>query len=244
MDYIFEELCSRGPLIECQQYYNENKYKINKFQSAFDIAIANGNLSVIQWLYQICPNLTVGPRNEWAFGHACSRGYLDTVKWLYEMWPNINIRALNEYAFRDACYHGEVDMVKWLYSICPTINIQANNEDAFRFACYNEHLIIAKWLLEICPTINIHADNDDAFCIACYYNRLDIVRWLCKICPYHYEVNIKNGIIVDYKVRLEKDRKWDKRKTLIFASQIAPETITNLFWELPLEVNREICGYL
>jgi hypothetical protein len=116
---------------------------------------------VVQWLYEIKPNINISACNDYAFRFACSQGHLNVAQWLYEIKPYINISANNDETFRNTCLNGHLVIAQWLCQIKPDINISANNDEAFKYACILRHLYIAQWLCDLLPSkYHIETLND------------------------------------------------------------------------------------
>lgn len=165
---------------------NKN-WRINNIKKVFTYACKNGNLNIVEWLYNLGTEILIDDKS---FMYACENGHQEIAEWLYktssENGNKININAESECAFRQACRNGHFNIVKWLYNLSMTdsnskININVVSDFAFRYASCNGHLQIARWLYNLSKTndkIDIHAMNEDAFRFACCYGHRNTAEWL------------------------------------------------------------------
>lgn len=135
----FVTLCSRGDLLEAQQYlqlHPDIDISAND-EHAFRQACSNGHLEVAQWLIQISKergqDIDISARDELAFRWACVKGHLVVAKWLLQIKPDINISVKNDEIFRDVCSLKKLNVAQWLSSLKPEYEIV--NEDMPNWSC-------------------------------------------------------------------------------------------------------------
>lgn len=103
--------------------YNDDGYPYNAHSPIarwlFRAACIDGHLHIMQWLFQVKPDIDVSEKNEQAFHLACDFNHLHIAKWLLQVKPDINISALKDIAFRCACFEDRTEIAQWLYQIRP-----------------------------------------------------------------------------------------------------------------------------
>lgn len=210
-------------------------------ETPFILLCQQGKLDECKLYYQNHPNINIYKNDDYIFRTTCKHGQLDVAKWLYQTW--YNIQCINT-AFFDACSDGYLELARWLHRICPKIDVQLRLDFAFTLACESGHLHIAQWLYDICPRVHIQDRKNMCFSLACRYGHLHIAQWFDVMTPYYYLLKIENNEIIEYGIKTEKDRKWDRRKMMLYMNQIPPTNTSPFLWKIPIEVGREICQYL
>lgn len=240
----FRGACTNGHMETAVWLYNLIRGNIDIYiiHSIFEGACLSGNNDMIQWLYNINPHIDI----DYCIKGDGSRLKLSIAKWLYELNPVIS--QFHNKVFTESCIYGQFEMAQWLYQLDPVNTITAITYHSIyskmlRF--YNTNLInMLEWLFTIKPENHNWHGFDSIFHDACKYGLFDLALWMSRIKPYSYKVTVKSHQIVDYVIVPRKDRKWNQRKYLLFANQIRPPLFTNILWELPSEVCKDICVYL
>lgn len=149
----------------------------------FDLC-EKGDLSHVQFLLEIQPQLKLISKGNKAFRYACKGGNLCTAKWIYEKYPNINLEQRNkkfpEKCYLYACISGNIEFVKWLYEIKPDWK---ENNFAFGCCCNYGQLEIAKYLLNKHSSIDISQLDELPFRVVCENGYLEIAKWLLDVKP-------------------------------------------------------------
>jgi ankyrin repeat protein len=84
---------------------------------------------MVQWLYQIKPEINISAENDEVFKSACENGHLNVAQWLYQNKPNIDISANYDKAFIFACNEEHLDVAKWLCDLLPLRYHVETNDD-------------------------------------------------------------------------------------------------------------------
>ena len=140
---------------------------INKIsEKTLNIAIINGHINIIKWLYNNNYNFKFC---NLSFNLACNFGYFEIIKYLYSKDKKIDKYDTIYYA----CVSGHLNIVKFLYS-----NGFNCTSKAIDFAAFNGHLDIIKYL---------HKNNIQCSLFALYwaicYNHFNVLQYL------HYNKN-------------------------------------------------------
>lgn len=182
MDKILFNLVEHGDLSLIKRFYTLHPNIVTGINSDnFSYFCSLGNLSIVQWIYSVCPHIDISADDEEIFLSTCASGHLSIAKWLLATKPNIAITNNKETIFASACASGNLDLVIWLLAVEPQIAISADQDNPFIRACANGHEHIAKWLLATKPDINITSSNNLAFSLACSRGYFNIAKWLWSI---------------------------------------------------------------
>ena len=64
-------------------------------EEAFRETCCHGHIHILQWLYQIKPDINISARNDYAFRWACFKEHLDVAQWLCTINSSYQIQTEN-----------------------------------------------------------------------------------------------------------------------------------------------------
>ena len=177
--------CRKGDL-ESTIQYSTNVYNTD-MTDAFELAIQNGHLSIVKWIYErhrdkLRPFLFYK-----GFGDACENGHLHVAKWLLEInQVNYVLQDLC-LAFNKACRHHHQHIAQWIYELNPEIMTNANQPTQL-FIILGEcaikgNLGLMQWILHTNPLLNVSGNEDCVFSFACTNGHYEMAVWLLQYKP-------------------------------------------------------------
>lgn len=191
------DYCSRHEYLLYVQWAHEHQdqYKINSLQGALHHAVYRGDLELLQWIYERCPDIR---STRYHFSAAIHGGHLDVAKWLYQIHSKkddfvhpyegssdlqVNLWLLSEYdwtssehrttwitrSIEKSAQHNHKDMVELLYCFEPKICAGK----AMEHAAAGGHLEMVQFLHYYRASSSPRAMNS-----AAAHNHLEVVQWL------------------------------------------------------------------
>lgn len=210
---VIRIMCSLGYLDELKIIVNDNP-EIDmriKNDECFRNACQNGHLELAKWLLNSYPEINITSHDNQSFRFACIKGHIDVAQWLYTLNPNIVFQnsKYKDLLFPSVCFFGFNPIAKWLLEIIPDIDVHYEGEIAFRHSCRNNKLETAKWLFQSFPKINIESNNHESFKNASQRQYTELAFWLQSLRPDIYNLDLEEGIIVNYSIRPDLEIKTD-----------------------------------
>ncbi len=205
---LINDFCANGKLEEAKsllECFSISIYEI--YQNAFPMASKNGQIAIVQWLFE---SMYISQPDDYyekifkfhpkdiyyqgwhqnAFILACGNGQLEMAKYLYN---NKYLRIyIEEQSFLRACENNHLEVAKWLY---PQYKGKTNSDYkyAFKNACKKGSLEVVQWIYEVkhdislYPSINRY-DLEECLISSCFWGKLNIVQWLYSLCNYSDKV--------------------------------------------------------
>eukprot|EP00644_Phytophthora_capsici_P006565 jgi/Phyca11/535447/estExt2_fgenesh1_pg.C_PHYCAscaffold_360034 len=150
-----------GNHVEVARWLQEQTRPPSKLR-AMNLAAANGNLELVQWLFEVRHEASSS-----AAAKAAKGGFLDMIKWM----DKHSLCKHQGVPVEDAAAGGHLKVVKWLHKS----GVGIATPRAINAAAANGHLEVVKWLhrkgKEYACT---HVAMDDA----AMNGHLDVVKWL------------------------------------------------------------------
>jgi len=161
-----------------------------------------GHLDIIEYMFEINPDLNFEYADQLGFKIACKKGYYDIVNFLIYIYSNNKNNLIkDEEPFLIACDNGDIKLLNILikknFNIKDYYYLNYNikiTEHCFINSCSRGNLNLAKWLYEYDPEINISKCDEKAFEKACYSGNINIIGWLLDIKP-NINIRINNDEI-------------------------------------------------
>ena len=147
----------------------------------FRTACEKGFYHIVEWLYELNPNMDMSSNSNDAFIRACTSGHMNIVHFLKTYNPRLNMCVKNNIAFRIACANGNLELAKFIADNNIALSVNAHDNEAFRNACKNGHFDVVTWLVgdpRFGYIVNICDRNNEAFCMACANGHMRIAMWL------------------------------------------------------------------
>lgn len=177
--------CRKGDL-ESTIQYSTNIYNTD-MTDAFELAIQNGHLSIVKWIYKTHQNKLRPFLFHKGFVDACENGHIQVAQWLLEI-NVINFTFQDLFiAFKKACCYQHNNIAQWIYELNSEIITNANHLwqlDEILSNCTRQgNLSLMQWLLHTNPLLNVSGNEDMNFVYACTNGRYEMAVWLLQYKP-------------------------------------------------------------
>ena len=226
-------------------------------QGLFEMA-CKGGLDVAHMVFTAMPDIDEDVVYK-CFLNAFDKNHLKFARWWYALRSKSDSsdaaakrhESVELCAFQDACSTGRIQIAQWIFKRNPLgLGVSKHLNQAFWNACGHGHLDVAKWLLSLTPSIenDLMEGKSDVFKSACRSERprcVYVAQWLVTLNPFLFEIDLdETGTkIVAYRVRIEENARWQKRKVALWMGSDIATNIT-IFNRLPEDVSRWIVEYI